>query len=132
MYKYLILTVLAVLSYVTGYSQSQKKRILVFSKTTGYVHASIPAGKDAIIQLAKQDRFIADTSSDASVFNPVNLEKYGAVVFLSTSGDILNQEQQRAFEEFVRKGGGYVGLHGASATEYEWPWYGRLVGAIFN
>ncbi|MFA5244128.1 MAG: ThuA domain-containing protein [Pedobacter sp.] len=113
-------------------AQTATKRILVFYKTAKYKHLSIPAGIRAINKLGLENKFQTDTSSDASLFTDVNLKKYNAVVFLSTSGDMLNDEQQNAFERYIRAGGGYMGIHGASAGEYEWPWYGRLVGAIFD
>lgn len=113
-------------------AQTATKKILVFYKTAKYKHLSIPAGIRAINKLGLENKFQTDTSSDASLFTDVNLKKYNAVVFLSTSGDMLNDEQQNAFERYIRAGGGYMGIHGASAGEYEWPWYGRLVGAIFD
>ena len=113
-------------------AQSHKRKILVFYKTAAYKHASIPAGIAGITKLAEENRIQADTSSNAELFTKENLKKYKAVVFLSTSGDMLNDTQQHAFEDYIRNGGGYMGIHGASAGEYEWPWYGKLVGAVFN
>ena len=109
----------------------QQKKILVFSKTAGFRHASIPKGKEALLLLGKQNNFLVDTTEDASFFTTNTLNQYDAVVFLSTTGDVLNNEQQLAFEQFIRAGKGFVGIHSASDTEYEWPWYGRLVGGYF-
>ena len=61
-----------------------------------------------------------------------NLQQYDAIIFLSTTGDVLNRNQQDAFERYIRNGGGFVGIHAASDTEYNWPWYGELVGAYFD
>jgi type 1 glutamine amidotransferase len=108
-----------------------KDRVLVFSKTAAFRHSSIPNGKAAILQLGKQNGFEVDTTEDASLFTQSNLKRYKAVVFLNTTGDVLNDQQQLAFEEYVRGGGGYAGVHAASDTEYDWPWYGKLVGAYF-
>ncbi|HEV7349420.1 ThuA domain-containing protein [Telluribacter sp.] len=105
--------------------------ILVFSKTAGFRHKSIPVGKKAIMELGTKNNFRADTTEDASVFTNDNLRKYKTIVFLSTTGDILNPEQQAAFEQYIQKGGGFVGIHAAADTEYEWPWYNKLVGAYF-
>ena len=105
--------------------------ILVFSKTAGFRHKSIPAGKAALMKLGAETRFRVDTTEDASVFTAANLKKYKTVVFLSTTGDILNPEQQAAFEGYIRGGGGFFGIHAAADTEYDWPWYNKLVGAYF-
>jgi type 1 glutamine amidotransferase len=107
-------------------------RLLVFSKTAGFRHASIPAASDAFKKLAAEHNFQADFSEDAAVFNDQNLARYNAVVFLLTTGEILNEDQQAAFELYIQAGGGYVGVHSATDTEYNWPWYGRLVGAYFD
>ncbi|MFB6272941.1 MAG: ThuA domain-containing protein [Salinibacter sp.] len=108
--------------------------ILVFSKTdtAGYRHASIPDGIEALRSLGTRHYFAVDASEDASVFESDSLASYDAIVFLNTSGDVLNASQQAAFEEYVRAGGGFVGIHGAAATEYDWSWYGNLVGAYFD
>ena len=106
-------------------AQSRKKSILIFYKTALYKHASIPAGIAGLTKLARENRIHADTSSNAELFTEDNLKKYNAVVFLSTSGDMLNDNQQAAFENYIRNGGGYMGIHGASAGENEWPWYGK-------
>ena len=105
--------------------------ILVFSKTEGFRHDSIPAGIAAIQQQGRQRGFAVDASEDSGVFTDENLVRYKAVVFLSTTGDVLNPVQQSAFERFIRRGGGFVGVHSAADTEYEWPFYGALIGAYF-
>ena len=71
-------------------------------------------------------------SALTSTFSAANLARYRAVVFASTTGDVLDEAQQTAMEGFVRQGGGFMGLHAAADTEYGWPWYGRLVGAYFR
>lgn len=107
-------------------------RILVFSKTAGFRHDSIPAGIAAIRQLGTANGFAVDATEDAGAFTTQNLAQYQAVVWLSTTGDVLNAAQQTAFESYVNGGGGYVGVHAAADTEYDWPWYGSLVGAYFS
>lgn len=106
--------------------------ILVFSKTTGYRHASIENGKEAIRKLAAEHNVGVDTSEDASIFTSENLRRYQAVVFLNTTGNILDPQQKAAFEGYIRAGGGYAGIHSATDTEYSWTWYGELVGAFFK
>ena len=105
--------------------------ILVFSRTDGFRHDSIPAGITAIREQGRQKRFSVDAGENAGVFSDESLAKYKAVVFLSTTGDVLNAGQQAAFERFVRNGGGFVGVHSAADTEYDWPFYGALLGAYF-
>ena len=105
--------------------------ILVFSKTAGFRHDSIPAGINAVRQQGSARGFSVDATEDANAFADDSLAKYKVVVFLSTTGDVLNAAQEAAFERFVRRGGGFVGIHSATDTEYDWPFYGALVGAYF-
>jgi type 1 glutamine amidotransferase len=105
--------------------------VLVFSKTAGFRHDSIPAGIQAIRDLGAANNFTVTATEDAGQFTTANLARYEAVVFLSTTGDVLDATQQTAFESYVRGGGGYVGVHAAADTEYDWPFYGELVGAYF-
>lgn len=107
-------------------------KILVFSKTTGFRHDSITNGWAMIPQLGTTNNFTADITEDATAFTYTNLARYRAVIWLCTSGDILNTNQQAAFEQYLRNAGGFVGIHSASDTEYSWPWYGQLVGAYFS
>ncbi len=107
-------------------------KVLVFSKTAAFRHGSIGVGKIALLKLGAENGFSVDTTEDASVFTEGNLKKYNAVVFLSTTGDILNHYQQAAFERYIQAGGGYMGIHAASDCEYNWPWYGNLAGAYFK
>ena len=106
-------------------------QVLVFSKTAGFRHSSIGAGITAIQQLGAANNFTVTATEDATAFTTANLAQYEAVVFLSTTGDVLNASQQTAFEGYIRAGGGYAGVHAASDTEYDWDWYGDLVGAYF-
>ncbi|WP_375438046.1 ThuA domain-containing protein [uncultured Hymenobacter sp.] len=106
--------------------------ILVFYKTSGFYHTSIPAGIKAIQQLGRENNFRVDSTNNAARFQLDTLRKYKAVVFLSTTQDVLNTTQQTAFEQYIRLGRGFVGIHAATDTEYDWPWYNGLVGAYFN
>ncbi|MDP9075992.1 MAG: ThuA domain-containing protein [Bacteroidota bacterium] len=109
-----------------------KQKVLIFSKTAGFHHNSIAVGIPAIIKLGQENNFDADTTTDGAKFTFDNLKQYAAVIFLSTTGDVLNDTQQAAFEKYIRNGGGFVGVHSATDTEYDWPWYGNLVGAYFK
>lgn len=129
--KYFLL-LLSLLVMSAGYAfKKAKPRLLVFSKTAGFRHDAIPVGKLAMLQLGAENGFEVDTTEDASVFTAKNLKRYKAIVFLNTTGNILNDEQQAAMESYIKKGGGYVGIHAATDTEYDWPWYNQLVGAYF-
>jgi len=108
------------------------KKILVFSKTNGYRHSAIRNGKAAIEKLGKENAFNVDVTEDSLAFTEENLKKYAAVVFLNTTGNILDYKQEAAFERYIQAGGGYVGIHSATDTEYDWIWYARLVGANFE
>lgn len=111
---------------------SAGERVLVFTRTAGYRHDSIPTAVATLQKLAGEAGLTADHSEDAGDFNTANLARYRVVVFASTTGDVLDPVQQRALEDFVRGGGGFVGVHSAADTEHDWPWYGGLVGAYFR
>ncbi|MDI1466306.1 ThuA domain-containing protein [Catellatospora sp. KI3] len=106
--------------------------VLVFSKTAGFRHDSIAAGVTAVQQLGAANGFTVEATEDAAAFTDANLARFATVVFLSTTGDVLDANQQAAFERYIRAGGGYAGVHAASDTEYGWAWYGSLVGAYFS
>ncbi|WP_246850470.1 ThuA domain-containing protein [Nocardioides xinjiangensis] len=105
---------------------------LLFSKTAAFRHSNIDEATTAIQALAADNNFTVTATEDSAAFTDANLEQYEVVIFLSTTGDVLNSSQQAAFERYIQAGGGYAGIHAASDTEYDWPWYGQLVGAYFN
>ncbi|MFG1801008.1 ThuA domain-containing protein [Micromonospora carbonacea] len=105
--------------------------VLVFSKTAGFRHDSIAVGTQAIRDLGAANSFTVTATEDAAQFTTANLARFEAVIFLNTTGDVLNDSQQAAFESYIGAGGGYVGVHAAADTEYNWPFYGNLVGAWF-
>src|SRR4051812_16750783 len=106
--------------------------VLVFSKTAAFRHDSIAAGIQAIQSLGAANNFTVTATEDAGAFTTGNLAQYETVVFLNTTGDVLDATQQTAFESYIRGGHGYVGVHAAADTEYDWPFYGELVGAWFS
>lgn len=110
---------------------AENYKVLVFSKTKGFRHGSIGDGIKAMKKLGAENNFAVDASEDSSLFTIDNLLQYKAVIFLSTTGDILDGSQQKAFENYIQSGGGFVGIHAATDTEYDWPWYTRLVGGQF-
>jgi type 1 glutamine amidotransferase len=106
-----------------------RRTVLVFSKTSGYRHDSIPAGIAMMRRLGRADGFAVEATEDAAALD--DLSGYAAVVFLSTSGDVLDDAQRTELERYVRTGGGFVGVHSAAATEDDWPFYETLIGARF-
>jgi glucose/arabinose dehydrogenase/cytochrome c551/c552/type 1 glutamine amidotransferase len=115
-----------------GNQRDGKPKVLVFSKTMGFKHASIPVGIAAIQKLGKENGFEVDTTKNAELFSEDNLKQYSAVVFLSTTMNVLDHRQEAAFERYIQSGGGYAGIHAAADTEYDWGWYTKLVGAQFQ
>jgi type 1 glutamine amidotransferase len=106
--------------------------ILIFSKTTDYRHESLPVAIAAVSELARAQWLAVEATEDAAVFSTATLSRFRGVVWLSTSGQVLGAEQRSAFQSFIESGGAYVGIHAASATESDWPWYVWLVGARFT
>ncbi|CAN5615079.1 hypothetical protein BH10BAC2_BH10BAC2_06260 [soil metagenome] len=125
------LAAIAIIYASCGNKRSGNPRVLVFSKTAGFRHSSIPNGQAAIMKLGQENGFDVDTTENADVFNEDSLKKYAAVIFLSTTGNVLDYKQEAAFERYIQAGGGYMGIHAASDCEYDWGWYGRMVGAYF-
>jgi type 1 glutamine amidotransferase len=118
---------------MTMSTSSAGPNVLVFSKTGGYRHDSIPVGIQMLKDLATEKGFTVEATEDSGVFSGEGLKKFNVVVFLSTTGDILNNDQQAAFEKWISAGHGYVGIHAAADTEYDWPFYGQqVVGAWFK
>ena len=105
-----------------------KPRVLVFTRTAGSHHDSVPVGIQAIFKLGSGNNFEVDSSSDAGLFQEDSLKKYSAVIFLNTTGRLLNHYQRADFERYIQAGGGYVGIHAALEAKYDWGWYNRLTG----
>jgi type 1 glutamine amidotransferase len=117
-----------------GQGENDKRfSALIFSKTAAFRHTEcIPQATVEIAQMAARRGFEVDATENAAAFTDENLANYDVVIFLCTTGDVLNAAQQGAFERYIQAGGGYAGIHSASDTEYDWPWYGGLVGAYFR
>jgi type 1 glutamine amidotransferase len=106
--------------------------VLVFSKTSGFRHQSIPDGISALRDLGAQLSLEVDATEDAGRINDADLARYQAVVFLSTTGDLFDEAQKAALQRYVQAGHGWLGIHAASDAEYRWAWYASLVGAQFR
>lgn len=127
-----LIILLSILLPLVGHAQNTQFRVLAFSKTEGFRHESIEAGTEALKKMAKENFFKLDHTEDASVFTSENLKNYDVVIMLNTTGDIFNDSQKKVFEEFVQSGKGVVGVHSATDTEYDWPWYNKLIGGQFD
>lgn len=119
------------LSVLSADAQSQFKALL-FSETAGWHHPSINEGVIALQKLANKHQFQLDWQQQRIKITDDILSKYEVVVFLSTTEDIFDEEEQGAIERFIKSGKGYVGIHAAADTEYDWPWYRQLVGRMFR
>jgi len=128
----LLLIVFSWLGSLSLSAKAEQFNVLLFTKTNGWHHESINEGVTAMRAMALRHHFTLDWHEDPSIFSDEKLQKYQAVVFLLTTGDILNDEQQAAMERFIRAGKGYVGIHSASDTEYDWDWYTKMVGRTFH
>jgi len=127
---FIILTIFTNITWMHDI-KNNKPIILIFSKTEGWRHDSIEPGRKALISLGNEQGMTVESTEDAGYFTNENLVRYDAVVFLNTSGTIFNDDQRKAFEQYIQNGGGFVGIHSATDTENDWPWYNRLVGAYF-
>lgn len=111
----------------------QAGRLVVFTRTADYRHESIPAGTGALGQIGAEDGFEVTATEDPDVLEREVARSRGAVVvFLSTSGDVLTPGAREALQLHVAGGGGFVGIHAAACTEYDWPYFGELLGARFD
>ena len=127
------LFVLSLLAFKADhYPKAKKNTILIFSLTKGFHHASIADGIIAIKKLGLANGFEVDTTTNVNLFTTENLSKYKALVFLSPTGsNVFSDEQKQAFKKYINNGGGFVGIHAATDCNYEWEWYGRMVGGYF-
>ncbi len=111
---------------------AQSKQVLVFHKTEGFWHKSIATGYQTIEDLGEDNGFEVKETNNAQIFEDQILADYDLVIFLNTSGDVLNEIQQKNFEDYINNGGSFFGIHAAADTEYDWNWYGELIGAYFT
>ena len=134
MKRILLLTAIVIMTSVSFWSceQEKEKRVLIFSKTLGYRHKSIPVAREMLVEKLSAKGIKADTTENSAYFITDSLKKYSAVIFLMTSGNVLDHRQQAHFQRYIQAGGGYAGIHSAVDTEYNWPWYNKLAGAYFS
>ncbi len=106
--------------------------VLIITETDGWVHDSIESGLELIQKIGIQNNFNVYYSHDSRVITYENLEKIRTIIFLNTTEEILTNDEQKLMESFIRSGKGFVGVHAAADTEYNWQWYGKLVGAYYR
>src|SRR5882672_11599796 len=129
----LIATFAALLPLASARAQDRPARILYFTHSAGYRHEVIPASREILKQIGEMSpRFEVAASEDVSVFTAENLRRYGAVMFFTTGELPMNDSQKQALLDFVRGGGGFLGVHSATDTFYQWPEYGKLIGGYFD
>lgn len=109
-------------------SQGEALEILVFTRTEGFTHGSISDGISMIESIATEIGASVVETDETTLFSAAGLAAFDVVVWLSTTGDVLDDPEQDAFQDYIRAGGGYVGIHAAADCEYDWPWYGQLLG----
>ena len=128
----LSITMLLVLLAAFSFAHKKKTKVLIFSKTAGYHHASIAPGIEAIKKIGVENGFEVDTTTDSTYFTDKNLKQYTALIFLSTTGNLFDTFGKQALVKYIHHGGSFIGVHAATDCEYGWPWYGKLVGAYFD
>lgn len=118
-------------SYKRSKVKNNETHVAIFSKTMGFRHASIEEGIKSIQKLGDENGFFVDATENSDTLI-MNLKKYDGIIFLSPSGDVFTDEQQRIFKDYIQNGGGFMGIHAATTAEYDWPWYGNMIGAYFD
>jgi uncharacterized protein len=122
-----------ILGYAPARAQDRPARILYFTHSAGYRHEVIPTSQEILKQIGEMPpRFEVTATEDVAAFTAENLRQYGAVMFFTTGELPMDNAQQRAFIDFVRNGGGFLGVHSATDTFYRWPEYGKLIGGYFD
>ncbi|HKJ49175.1 MAG TPA: ThuA domain-containing protein [Christiangramia sp.] len=119
-------------SLLLSSSLTSQENVLVFCETDGFVHKSIDAGTQALQQIGREDGFKTTVSRDSRIFTENDLDQFDLIIFFQTTGDVLNSEEQMEFQNYMDNGGNFFGIHSAADTEYNWSWYGDLVGAYFD
>lgn len=127
--KYAVIFIIFLI--IPGMIIAKQFKVLLFTETEDYHHQSIAAGVQAMRKMAEKHHFDLDWTEVSKVFTESSLNEYDVVIFLNTDGDVLTPEEQQGLKKFYQSGKGFVGIHGAAATELEWQWFGRLIGRQF-
>ena len=112
----------------------EDKRILVFTRNgEGYVHDNIDKSVEVLKEIGKANGFVVDATDDASVFTEKNLASYDALIFSNTNNETFETDQQKlAFQRYIQAGGRWMGIHSASGSERQWPWFWKMLGGKFK
>ncbi len=113
-------------------SSNNSYSVLVITETKGWVHDSIESGLKLIQNIGNKNNFNVYHSDNSSVITYKNLKEIKTIIFLNTTEEILTDVEQKVMESFIKSGKGFVGVHSAADTEYNWQWYGKLVGAYYR
>ena len=113
-------------------SNNNSYSVLVITETKGWVHDSIESGLKLIQNIGNKNNFNVYHSDNSSVITYKNLKEIKTIIFLNTTEEILTDVEQKVMESFIKSGKGFVGVHAAADTEYNWQWYGNLVGAYYR
>jgi uncharacterized protein len=129
-----MITFLSFLGYCQkkGPEFEKPAHLLVFTKTEGYRHASLSSGVKMLYDLSPSQNWVVTATGDDTFFNEKTLASIDVVIFLNPTGDALNESEQKAFEDFMKSGKGMVGIHAAADFEYDWNFYGLMLGAYFK
>jgi uncharacterized protein len=113
-------------------AQTKQFKALLVTTTNGWHHESLHYGVVGLKELAVRNYFDLVLLENPNGFTDKYLEQFQVLIFLNTTGNILDSAQQKVMERFIRSGKGFAGIHSASDTEYDWDWYTKLVGRMFH
>ena len=137
--KFVAVYMLIFFGFLSGNAQGTKdedekdqKEVLLFYKTEGFWHNSIPTGRTFIEDLGEDHDFEVTSTKDADNFHSEDLKKYDLVIFLNTTGNVFDEKEQEGFKNYIENGGNFFGIHAAADTEGDWPWFVELVGGFFD
>jgi type 1 glutamine amidotransferase len=128
---------IACLAIFTAVGSAAERKVLVYTRNfvtggTGYVHDNIASSVEAIRKMGAEKGFAVDVSDDPGVFTDANLKQYRALVFSNSNNEAFaNEAQREAFQRYIRAGGGFAGIHSASGSERNWPYFWAVLGGKF-
>lgn len=132
--KYTLIFLVIVQAMAVGWSQNREEpRVLIYTKNgQGYVHDNIAVSVKALQDICAGEKISTEVSDDPAIFTPDQLNKYAGIIFSNTNNEAFDNDDQRAaFQQFIHRGGGFMGIHSASGSERHWPWYWALLGGKF-
>jgi uncharacterized protein len=128
---------IAAVMLCSTFSLAAEKKVLVYTRNfvtngKGYVHDNIASSVEAVKKLGKENHFTVDVSDDPKVFTDDNLKQYKALIFCNSNNEAFENDAQRdVFKRYIQGGGGFVGIHSASGSERNWPYYTEVLGGKF-